>query len=48
MKKISAPEIKAALALVPDWKKRGVTIARTYQFKDFPAAMKFTDAVARF
>ena len=47
MKKLSAPEIKAALALVPDWKKRGVTIARTYQFKDFPAAIQFVNAVAK-
>ena len=47
MKKLSAPEIKTALALVPDWKKRGVTIARTYQFKDFPAAIKFVNAVAK-
>ena len=47
MKKLSAPEIKTALALVPDWKKRGATIARTFQFKDFPAAIKFVNAVAR-
>jgi 4a-hydroxytetrahydrobiopterin dehydratase len=47
MKKLSAPEIKTALTLVPDWKKRGATIARTFQFKDFPAAIKFVNAVAR-
>ena len=47
MKKLSAPEIKTALAAVPDWKKTGAMIARTYQFKDFPAAMKFVNAVAR-
>jgi 4a-hydroxytetrahydrobiopterin dehydratase len=47
MEKLSAPEIKTALALVPGWKKRGVTIARTYLFKDFPAAMKFVNAVAK-
>jgi 4a-hydroxytetrahydrobiopterin dehydratase len=47
MKKLSAPEIKTALTLVPDWKKKGVTIARTYQLKDFPAAIKFVNAVAR-
>jgi 4a-hydroxytetrahydrobiopterin dehydratase len=46
MKKLSASEIKTALASVPDWKKQGLTIARTYQFKDFPAAIKFVNAVA--
>ena len=47
MKKLSAPEIKTALATVPDWKKKGATIVRTYQFKDFPAAIKFVNAVAK-
>jgi 4a-hydroxytetrahydrobiopterin dehydratase len=47
MKKLSAPEIKTALASVPDWKKNGLTIARTYPFKDFPAAIKFVNAVAK-
>jgi 4a-hydroxytetrahydrobiopterin dehydratase len=32
---------------VPDWKKNDVCITRTYQFKDFPAAIKFVNAVAR-
>ena len=46
MKKLGASEIKTALGGVPDWKKRGMTIARTYPFKDFPAAIKFVNAVA--
>jgi 4a-hydroxytetrahydrobiopterin dehydratase len=46
MKKLSTKKIKTALARVPDWKKTGVTIARTYQFKNFPAAIKFVNAVA--
>ena len=46
MKKLGAPEVKTALATVPDWKKKGATIARTYQFRDFPAAIKFVHAVA--
>ena len=46
MKKLGATGIKTALATVPDWKRRGATIARTYQFKDFPAAIKFVHAVA--
>jgi 4a-hydroxytetrahydrobiopterin dehydratase len=47
VKKLSASEIKVALATVSDWKKRGVTITRTFAFKDFPAAIKFVNAVAK-
>jgi 4a-hydroxytetrahydrobiopterin dehydratase len=47
MEKLSTEKIKTALALVPDWKKKGLTIARTYQFKDFPAAIKFVNVVAK-
>jgi len=47
MKKLAATQIKAALMAVPDWKKTGSTIARTFQFKTFPAAIKFVNAVAR-
>jgi 4a-hydroxytetrahydrobiopterin dehydratase len=46
MKKLNAAPIKSALARIPGWKKSGVMIVRTYQFKDFPAAMKFVNAVA--
>jgi 4a-hydroxytetrahydrobiopterin dehydratase len=47
MKKFSASDVKKALATMPDWKKKGATIARTYSFKDFPAAIKFINAVAK-
>lgn len=47
MNKLSATQIKTALAAVPDWKKQGNTITRTFQFKDFPAAIKFVNAVAK-
>ena len=47
MEKLSIKKIKTALATVPDWKKKGRTIVRTYQFKDFPAAIKFVNAVAK-
>ena len=47
MEKLSTEKIKTALAGVPDWKKRGTAIARTFQFKDFPAAIKFVDAIAK-
>jgi 4a-hydroxytetrahydrobiopterin dehydratase len=46
MKKLSASKVKTALATVPDWKKERATIARVYQFNDFPAAIKFVRAVA--
>jgi 4a-hydroxytetrahydrobiopterin dehydratase len=46
MKKLNAAEIKSALTSVPDWKKKDAVISRTFQFKDFPAAVKFVDAVA--
>ena len=47
MAKLNAAQIKAALGAVPDWKKIGATIARTYAFKDFPAAIRFVNTVAR-
>ncbi|MGA2280593.1 MAG: 4a-hydroxytetrahydrobiopterin dehydratase [Verrucomicrobiota bacterium] len=46
MEKLSTEKVKTTLATVPDWKKKGATIARTYPFKDFPAAIKFVHAVA--
>lgn len=45
--KLTAPQITAALAGLPDWKKRRATITRTYVFKDFPAAVKFVTRVAK-
>jgi 4a-hydroxytetrahydrobiopterin dehydratase len=47
MEKLSIKKIKTALATVPDWKKKGLTITRTFQFKDFPAAIKFVNAAAK-
>jgi len=47
MAKLTAKEIKESLSTVPKWKKRGSEIVRTYEFKDFPAAIKFVSSVAR-
>jgi 4a-hydroxytetrahydrobiopterin dehydratase len=47
MPKLTAAEIKAALATAPAWAKRGAVLRRTYKFADFVAAMKFVNAVAR-
>jgi 4a-hydroxytetrahydrobiopterin dehydratase len=44
--KLNEEQIIGALPSLPDWKRNGDVIARTFQFKDFPAAIKFTDAVA--
>ena len=46
VQKLDEAKIISALASVPDWKLQDATIARTFQFKDFPAAIKFVDAVA--
>jgi 4a-hydroxytetrahydrobiopterin dehydratase len=47
MPKLNAAQIKAALRRVPQWKKKAALISRTYEFKDFVAAMRFVNAVAR-
>jgi 4a-hydroxytetrahydrobiopterin dehydratase len=47
MKKLKAAQIKSALATVPEWSRRGAAISRTFQFKDFPAAVKFVNAAAK-
>ena len=47
MNKLSTAQIKTALAAVPDWAKQRNTITRTFQFKDFPTAIKFVNAVAK-
>ena len=47
MNKLTAAQIKTALAAVPDWAKQRNTITRTFEFKDFPAAIKFVNAVAK-
>jgi 4a-hydroxytetrahydrobiopterin dehydratase len=47
MKKLSAAQIKVALVKTPDWKRSGTVISRTFVFKDFAAAIKFGNAVAK-
>lgn len=53
LEKIKAPKLKLhesainpSLATIPEWKVADATIARTYEFKDFPAAIKFVEGVA--
>ena len=46
MAELTPEQIKAALPAVKDWKKQSAAITRTYQFKDFVAAMEFVTKVA--
>ena len=46
MPKLKAPEIKKALARLPEWRNEGSAITRTYVFKDFPAAIRFVNKIA--
>jgi 4a-hydroxytetrahydrobiopterin dehydratase len=46
MEKLSATQIKSALTAVPEWTEKDAAISRTYQFKDFPAAIQFVNAIA--
>jgi len=47
MPKLSPPQIKSALQSLPDWKRKGSVISRTFAFKDFPEAIRFVNAIAR-
>jgi 4a-hydroxytetrahydrobiopterin dehydratase len=47
MKKLTAPQIKAALRRTPDWQRQGRVISRTFAFKDFPAAIRFVNGAAK-
>lgn len=45
--KLSAKEIRSALTALPEWQRKGNSIVRTFQFRDFPEAIKFVNAVSR-
>lgn len=47
MERLNTGQIKSALASVPEWRKKGAVITRTFQFKDFPDAVEFVNSVAR-
>ena len=47
MEKLTSTQIKTALSSVPNWKQEDSSITRTFQFKDFPAAVKFVDDLAQ-
>jgi len=44
--KLDEADIQGALAGLPQWRRNGDIISRTFQFKDFVVAMKFVNTVA--
>jgi len=44
--KLEPAKIILALSALPQWQRHGEIISRTFEFVDFPAAMKFVNAVA--
>jgi len=46
VQKMAIERIPGALAQIPGWKMQDGKIMRTYEFKDFPAAVQFVQAVA--
>ncbi len=44
--KMNPAQIAIAFAAIPNWAQNGSVISRTFQSKDFAAAMKFVNAVA--
>jgi 4a-hydroxytetrahydrobiopterin dehydratase len=47
MAKLTSAQIKTALKTVPKWEKKGAVITRIFEFRDFVAAVKFVNAVAK-
>jgi len=47
MAKLTPTQIRTAIGKVSQWNRREKMIRRTYEFKDFPAAMRFVNKVAR-
>ena len=44
--KLEEEQISSSLAALPLWQRQEQVVTRTYEFKDFPEAMKFVNAVA--
>jgi 4a-hydroxytetrahydrobiopterin dehydratase len=43
--KLAEAKYNPALALIPGWEFADGNITRTYEFKDFPAAIKFVETI---
>lgn len=46
MSTLSAVDVTERLKSLPGWRLEGKEIVRTFEFKDFSAAMRFVNAVA--
>jgi len=46
-KKLTATQVRKSLAALPGWTKQGNAITRTCEFKDFVAAIRFVNRVAK-
>lgn len=47
MKKSSPAEIRVAQTTIPLWRRRGNVLKRTFEFTDFPQAIRFVNALAK-
>lgn len=47
MAKLTPTQVQQALQHAPEWRRARSVIRRTFEFPDFPAAIKFVNAVAR-
>jgi 4a-hydroxytetrahydrobiopterin dehydratase len=47
MKPLSRDEFDVVRPRIPEWKRRGEVIRRTFEFADFKAALRFVNAVGR-
>jgi len=46
VQKLEESKLLPSLALIPQWNLQDGKIVRTFQFKDFPAGIKFVEVVA--
>ena len=47
MAKLTANQIQSSLPTIPEWQHAADTLVRCFQFKDFPAAIRFVDEIAK-
>jgi 4a-hydroxytetrahydrobiopterin dehydratase len=47
MPELNPDQVKSTLPSVKEWRKNAAMISRTFQFKDFVAAMDFVNKVAK-
>jgi 4a-hydroxytetrahydrobiopterin dehydratase len=47
MKTLTAVQLESALRRVPEWRRAGKAIRRTFAFKDFVAALRFVNRAGK-